>query len=67
VHRLSHQDRDLVTDMALGEHTLDLARRYGLSPATVSHRRRVFEADWTRFTADPADPAKTTPRCAHCC
>jgi hypothetical protein len=63
LRRLSLRDRRLVTDMAQGERTLDLARKFGMSPAAVSQRRRLFEADWNRFTADPAEiqphPART--------
>jgi hypothetical protein len=49
---LSHRDRDLVTDMALGERTLDLAAKYGCSPGRISQKRRWFAEDWPRFCGD---------------
>ncbi len=61
---LSHQDRDLVTNMALGERTLDLARKFGLSPTTVSQRRRALQADWNRFTGDPGEAQTATSVCS---
>ena len=39
----------------LGERTLDVSRKYGISPARISQLRRDFHADWLRFTADPSD------------
>jgi hypothetical protein len=48
------RDRRVVDDLMLGERTLDVARKYGLSPARISQLRREFLADWTRFTADPS-------------
>jgi hypothetical protein len=51
----TERDRRVVDDLMLGERTLDVAHKYGLSPARISQLRREFLADWTRFTADPAD------------
>src|SRR4051812_35756424 len=48
------RDRRLLDRMMAGDRTLELARRFGLSPARVSQLRREFHADWVRFTADPA-------------
>jgi len=49
-----HQrNRDLAVEMAQGERTGALARRFGLSPARVSQLRRELHADWLRFTALP--------------
>jgi len=36
--------------MLVGERTLDLARKHGLSPARVSQLRREFHRDWNQFT-----------------
>jgi hypothetical protein len=47
------RDRRVLDDLMLGERTLDVARKYALSPAGVSQLRREFLADWTRFTANP--------------
>src|SRR5262249_9649530 len=49
---LSLRARDTVTDMGLGERTLDLADKYGLSPGRISQKRRWFAEDWTRFCGD---------------
>jgi hypothetical protein len=49
---LSHRDRDLVTDMGLGERTLALAHKYGCSASRISQKRRQFLEDWTRFCGD---------------
>lgn len=51
------RDRRLIHDMAANERTLNLARKYGISPARVSQLRREFHDDWERFTADPAELA----------
>jgi hypothetical protein len=49
------RDREMIDGMLLGERTLDLANRHGISPARVSQKRREFRRDWERFTADPAE------------
>jgi hypothetical protein len=54
---VTERDRLLVKDLALGHRTLDLARKYGLSPARISQKRREFQEGWQRFTGDsPATP-----------
>lgn len=54
------RDRRVIEDLILGERTLDVADKYGMSPGRVSQLRRDFMEDWTRFTdAEPAGaPAK---------
>jgi hypothetical protein len=37
----------------LGERTLDVAGKYGLSPGRVSQLRRQFHDDWRRYLSDP--------------
>jgi hypothetical protein len=46
------RDRCLIRDMMRDERTLDLAKKYGISPARVSQLRRHYLEDWTRFCAD---------------
>jgi hypothetical protein len=46
--------RRLITDMAKGEGTLDLAAKYKVCPARISQMRREFHTNWERFTADPS-------------
>ena len=55
---LSHRDRDLVTDMGLGERTLDLANKYGCSPGRISQKRRAFADDWKRFCGEPVEEGR---------
>jgi len=48
----SRRDRKIAVEMAKGERTKVLARRFKLSPARVSQLRRAFHDDWQRFTDD---------------
>src|SRR5262249_55667420 len=45
----SERDRRLAEELMLGERTLDLSTKFGLSPARVSQLRRDFHQDWERF------------------
>jgi hypothetical protein len=47
--RLGNRNRQLAEEMALGETTLELAGRHGLSPSRVSQLRREFHGDWLSF------------------
>ena len=51
----TERDRRVVDDLMRGERTLDVSRKYGMSPARVSQLRHKFHQDWSRFTADPAE------------
>jgi hypothetical protein len=53
--RASHTDRDrrVLDDLMLGERTLDVAGKYGLSPGRVSQLRRELHDDWELFCAEP--------------
>ena len=56
---LSQRDRRVVEDLMLGERTLDVARRHGLSPGRVSQLRREFMDGWRAFCGEgpgAADP-----------
>ena len=46
------RDRRLIGDLALGQRTLDVSRKYGLSPARISQLRHEFHDDWRRFVGD---------------
>jgi len=50
------RNRSIVLEMAQGEKTGPLSRRFGISPARVSQLRRELHADWLRFT-DVAEAA----------
>ena len=49
---LTARERRLVRAMARNERTLDLAQRFGLSPARISQLRRELHNDWSRFLGD---------------
>jgi hypothetical protein len=52
--RATHTERDrrVLDDLMLGERTLDVAGKYGLSPGRVSQLRREFLLDWRGFCGD---------------
>ncbi len=45
----SERDRHMIQDMALGERTLDLSRKYGCSPSRICQKRQQFHDDWERY------------------
>jgi hypothetical protein len=49
----AERDRRVLDDLMLGERTLDVAGKYGLSPGRVSQLRRELHADWEFFCAEP--------------
>jgi DNA-directed RNA polymerase specialized sigma24 family protein len=52
------RDRRLIETLGLGERTLVLADRFGLTPGRISQKRREYHGDWERFCGDPpADQA----------
>ena len=59
----SERDRRLAEDLMTGERTLDLSRKFGLSPARISQLRRDFHEDWQRFCGIDKD-LLTTAVCA---
>jgi hypothetical protein len=54
---LADRDRDMVCDLMVGERTIDVAARYGLSPSRVSQKRQEFRQGWQHFCGD------TCPTC----
>jgi hypothetical protein len=55
--RLTRTDRDrrIVDDLMVGERTMDVSKKFGVSPGRISQLRTDFHQDWSRFTADPGD------------
>jgi hypothetical protein len=49
---LTARKRRLVRAMARNERTLDLSRRFDVSPARISQLRRELHAGWRRFLGD---------------
>jgi hypothetical protein len=56
---LSGRERRIIRVMAKSESTINLSRRFDLSPARISQLRREFHDDWNRF-CDGADQGVTT-------
>jgi len=48
----TERDRRIIKDLMAGERTLDVSRKYGLSPARVSQLRQNFHDDWHQFCGD---------------
>jgi hypothetical protein len=63
----SERDRRLIDELMVGERTLDVARRHGLSAARISQLRRAFHKDWLTFCDElpehstPAATARSAP------
>jgi hypothetical protein len=51
VWRLSRTERDrrVIDDLMMGERTLDVSKKHGLSPGRISQLRRDFQNDWLTF------------------
>ena len=50
--RLTRSDRDrrVIDDLMIGERTMDVAQRYGLTAGRISQLRQDFYLDWHRFS-----------------
>src|SRR5262249_53883071 len=59
---LCERDRRVAEDLLAGDGTVEVARRYGLSPGRVSQLRRQFLDGWRRFCGDhqPGGPRAPT-------
>jgi hypothetical protein len=55
----TERDRCILQDMAVGDRTQNLARKYGVSPGCVSQIRREFNADWVRFCGELPSAQRT--------
>ena len=51
----TQRDRRIINDMVMGQRTLDLSKKYGISPGRVSQVRREFHDDWQRFCGEFSD------------
>jgi len=47
-----YRDRRIVDELMAGHRTLDVSRRFGLSPGRVSQLRQDFQQDWNRFNGE---------------
>ena len=50
--RLTQRNRAITGDLMVGERTLDVADKYGISPARISQLRREFCQDWRSFCGE---------------
>jgi hypothetical protein len=55
------RDRRFIDELMVGERTLDVARRYGLSAGRISQLRRVFHHDWLAFCGELPEYGPATP------
>jgi hypothetical protein len=51
----TERDRQIIDDLMAGERTLDVSRKYGLSPARISQLRGEYQEDWDRFTSESVE------------
>lgn len=51
----TERDRRIIEVMSTNERTMNLSRKFGISPGRVSQLRRQYHEDWERFTADPGE------------
>lgn len=51
----TERDRRIIDDLMAGQRTLDVSRKYGLSPGRVSQLRQEFHQDWLRFHGETSD------------
>ena len=49
------RDRRIIGDMTMGQRTLALSRRHGISPGRISQLRREFYDDWQHFCGEFSD------------
>lgn len=52
LHTRTRRDRRMIADMATGERTNTLARKFRMSPGRVSQLREQFRRDWRQFVGD---------------
>ena len=50
---LTAHDRRLTECLAVGDQTSEAAKRFGVSPSRISHRRRELRESWQRFQVEP--------------
>jgi hypothetical protein len=54
---LTDRSRRIIDDLMAGERTLDVSRKYGVSPGRVSQMREWFRDSWDKFCADKSQLA----------
>jgi hypothetical protein len=51
------RDRAIIVDLAMGESTGDVARKYSVSDGLISQYRKRFHASWLAYISDKKDDA----------
>ena len=54
VQEQSERDREIILDLAMGETTGDVARKYGVTDGLISQYRKRYRASWNEYIADKA-------------
>ena len=54
----SDRDRAIILDLATGETTGDVARKYGVSDGLISQYRKRYRASWNEYISDEKEAAK---------
>jgi hypothetical protein len=49
---LTERDHAIVEDLLIGERTLEVADKYGVSPGRISQKRREYCRDWQSFCGE---------------
>ena len=57
---LTNRDRGIAEDLMVGERTLDVAAKYGVSAARISQKRREFCQAWRAFCGELPTPTATS-------
>jgi hypothetical protein len=55
LNTLNDRNRRVVEDLMQDQRTLDVARKYGVSPSRVSQLRREFKKRWRQFCGEEQD------------
>ena len=53
----SPRDQEIILDLAKGETTGDVAKKYGVSDGLISHYRKRYAASWDAFINPPEESA----------
>jgi hypothetical protein len=53
----SDRDRRLIEDMAVGENSTRLARKYGVTQGRIAQKRTQYRQDWQRYCGEPVAAA----------
>ena len=61
-HNQSPRDQDIIHDLSMGYTTSEVAKKFGVSLANISQKRRKYAESWCHFI-DPVETACVGSRC----